>query len=111
VNPVRENIFTQGLKSSSSILRFEPVDVISGRVLYEGIDFSLPGSIPLFWERVWYSDSQYCGLLGHGVHLCFDMKIQTFFDYNVIGVVLSDGRVAGFEYLFPGESDFNRQEN
>lgn len=106
----KENIFTQGFKVSSSILRFEPVDVIFGRVLYEGIDFSLPGTIPLLWKRIWYSDSQYNGLLGHGAHSCFDMKIQPFIDYNTIGVLLNDGRVAGFEYLFPDESDFNREE-
>ena len=110
MDSTQANIFTQGLKSSLSILRFEPVDIVFGRVLYEGIDFSLQGPMPLLWKRIWYSDSQYQGMMGHGVHSYFDMKIQTFIDYDVTGVLLKDGRIAGFEYLFSGESDFNREE-
>jgi hypothetical protein len=43
---LHENIFTRGLKTSLSVLRFEPVDIIFGRVIYEGIDFSFPGPNP-----------------------------------------------------------------
>lgn len=60
---LHDNIFTQGLKVDNCILRFEPVDVVCGRVLYYGSDFSLPGPLPLIWKRVWYSDrTQFSGI-------------------------------------------------
>src|SRR5690606_35778051 len=36
-----------------------PVDVASGKVLTERLDFVLPGAIPLKWKSVWYSTSVY----------------------------------------------------
>ena len=39
---------------------FEPVNLVTGEVLYDGVDFELPGPIPLRWERAWYSFSEYC---------------------------------------------------
>jgi hypothetical protein len=40
---------------------FEPVNFVNGAVVYDGTDFTLPGSIPLEWKRSWYSDSAYQG--------------------------------------------------
>ncbi|NII29532.1 hypothetical protein HB364_30915 [Pseudoflavitalea sp. X16] len=54
----------------------EPVDVATGRVFTESVDFELPGPVPLVWGRIWYADSLYNGPLGHGWHHRYDMAIQ-----------------------------------
>jgi len=40
-----------------------PVDVISGYLYTETVDFELPGPIPLRWERLWNSTSIHQGPL------------------------------------------------
>ena len=55
-------------KWKNKIGKCDPVDVATGVVYYEGVDFEFPGPLPFSWERVWYSDSRWEGLLGHGVH-------------------------------------------
>jgi RHS repeat-associated protein len=50
-----------------------PVDVASGKVFTERLDFVLPGAIPLKWKSVWYSTSVYRGPLGVGWHHAYDM--------------------------------------
>lgn len=37
--------FTQSLKKELSFYGFEPVNLITGSVLYEGMDFSFPGAL------------------------------------------------------------------
>ncbi|HEY0608391.1 MAG TPA: RHS repeat-associated core domain-containing protein [Chitinophaga sp.] len=92
-------------------LGFEPVDLVQGIVVYDGTDFELPGPIPLQWTRSWSSDSDHHGLLGHGTHLCFDMRILEFAEENACGVLLGDGRSVIFDYLpYPGNSEYNRSE-
>ena len=51
-------------KKSLSFYGFEPVNLITGSVLYEGIDFFFPGALPLEWKRVYHSDSNFKGALG-----------------------------------------------
>jgi RHS repeat-associated protein len=99
---------TKGLGEKFCKWGFEPVDLINGRVMYNGVDFELPGPIPLRWERVYYSDSTMSGLLGVGTHLCYDQKLEVFDD--CIGLTLPDGRAIGFDLLAPGESYFHRPE-
>lgn len=48
--------FTQSLKKELSFYGFEPVNLVTGSVLYEGIDFFFPGALPLEWKRVYHSD-------------------------------------------------------
>ena len=38
-----------------------------------GFDFYLNGVIPLEIERLWFSDSDFSGRLGYGVHSIFDV--------------------------------------
>ena len=85
---------------------FEPVNLITGSVLYEGVDFELPGLIPIKWERNWYSDSDYEGLLGHGTHLSYDLSLHIFEQDNGIGIILPDGRLATFPLLLVKEENF-----
>jgi len=92
-------------------LGFEPVDLVQGIVIYDGIDFELPGPIPLKWARSWNSDSNHHGLLGHGTHLGYDIRVLEFTDEDTTGVLLGDGRSVMFELLpYSGNSDYNRSE-
>lgn len=86
-----------------------PVDVASGKLFTDEEDFSLPGVIPLSWERTWYSNSNYNGPLGHGWHHSYDLGFAI--DENNIAVFrMNDGRVASFELPLPGKFTFNRNE-
>lgn len=90
---------------------FEPVNLITGSVLYEGADFEISGPIPIKWERNWYSDASREGILGYGTHCSYDLSLEVFEDENVIGVMLPDGRAAGFPLLVAkGEKFYNRSE-
>ena len=89
---------------------FEPVDLIQGSVLYEYVDFELPGPIPLVWERIWDSDSQRESQLGHGYHHSYDLPMLIDREENIIAVVLPDGRSCGFPILEDGQEFYNRME-
>jgi len=90
---------------------FEPVDLVQGIVIYDGTDFELPGPIPIKWDRSWNSDSPFTGALGHGTHLCYDMRIEEFLHDDAVVVLLGDGRSAVFDALYgSGDSDYNRHE-
>lgn len=102
--------YTHSLKRDLSFYGFEPVNLVTGVVIYEGIDFCISGIIPLEWKRIWYSDSSYIGMLGHGVHTLFDSHLITFEQENCIGLTLEDGRVCGFEFLYNDEEYYNREE-
>ena len=89
---------------------FEPVNFINGAVVYDGIDFSLPGAIPFQWKRSWYSDSSYEGLLGYGCHWQYEREIQYYPEENCWGLRMADGRVVSFPLLEVSESYYLRQE-
>ncbi len=88
----------------------DPVDVVSGRVTYEYTDFELPGPIPLQWQRVWDSDSDLTGILGHGTHLCYDRYVTLYPKDSYLTMLLADGREATFPYLQPGEEFYHPEE-
>lgn len=83
-----------------------PVDVATGKVFTDTVDFSLPGPIPLVWERTWYSCSVYQGPLGHGWHHAYDLGLRE--DGRNVAVRMSDGRPVGFPALRVGERFFQR---
>jgi RHS repeat-associated protein len=85
-----------------------PVDVATGKVFTENVDFDLPGPIPLRWERVWYSCSEYTGPLGHGWHHSYDIALLE--ENDVVAVRLPDGRPVAFTAPREGEQYFNRAE-
>ncbi|HSC69488.1 MAG TPA: DUF6531 domain-containing protein [Cellvibrio sp.] len=85
-----------------------PVDVATGKMFTDHIDFSLPGPLPLVWERTWYSTSVYDGPLGHGWHHSYDVKLCEM--DNAVAVRLADGRSVAFPALNIGETCFDRQE-
>ncbi len=103
---IPKNKFTKGLKESLCKLGFEPVDLVDGRMVYNGQDFELPGPLPVKWERRWYSDSSYEGPLGYGFHHSYDLRLELDFDADVILIILPDGRPVGFPLLLAEESTF-----
>lgn len=105
------NKFTKGLKKNLCKLGFEPVDLITGRVIYEVVDFELPGIIPIRWERNWYSDSSYEGPLGYGMHHSYDLSLEVDPSNVVVIVILADGRPVAFPYMVAeGDYFYNREE-
>ncbi|WP_436713651.1 RHS repeat-associated core domain-containing protein [Brevibacillus formosus] len=91
---------TKGLGDRFCKWGFEPVDLITGRMVSEGTDFEFPGQLPLEWTWRWISDSRHQGLLGHGVHHTLDLRLEVLDD--CIGVLLADGRAVAFEKLHQG---------
>ncbi|MEG0260436.1 MAG: DUF6531 domain-containing protein, partial [Lysinibacillus sp.] len=101
---------TKGLSDKFCKKGFEPVDLITGRMIYEGVDFELPGPIPLSWERAWYSDSSRVGLSGHGMHFKYDLALEIFEEDDLVGIVVTDGRAVGFPILPMNLPYFNKRE-
>jgi RHS repeat-associated protein len=79
-----------------------PVDVATGKVFTEAVDFELPGPLPLRWERVWYSSSVYDGPLGHGWHHTYDLALLEDQEAGVVALRTADGRGVAFPTLAEG---------
>ncbi len=92
------------------MLTGHPVDVATGKVLTDLVDFELPGPIPLVWERTWYSTSENETALGHGWHHSYDMALAIDEAEQVVGLRMADGRVIGSPVLQVGEDHLNAQE-
>lgn len=102
---------TDGLKALLCRMGFEPIDLITGRMIYEGVDFELPGIIPIRWERRWYSDSSYEGAMGHGMHHNYDLALEIDTKNLLILLFMPDGRAVGFPYLIAeGDTHYHREE-
>ncbi len=74
----------------------DPVDLISGNVVYDTIDFELPGPIPLQWRRIWCSANQVVGHLGHGTRYNYEMGLEVLEEELAVIVFLNDGRACIF---------------
>lgn len=85
-----------------------PVDIATGKVFTDRVDFEMPGPIPFRWERTWFSTSTYQGPLGHGWHHSYDQKL--YIDAEVILYQTGDGRHVGLPHLAPGTEYFDRKE-
>lgn len=85
-----------------------PVDVATGKVFTDRVDFELPGAIPFEWERTWYSTSTYAGPLGHGWHHTYDQTL--YFEDGVVLYQTADGRHIGFPPLKQGQEHYERAE-
>ncbi|MEL6631786.1 MAG: RHS repeat-associated core domain-containing protein [Bacteroidota bacterium] len=87
-----------------------PVDIPTGKVFTDKVDFELPGPIPLKWERTWYSTSQHKGALGSGWHHEYDWAIIPHPIDEVLEVRLGDGRSVIMPELDLGNSYYHRQD-
>jgi RHS repeat-associated protein len=83
-----------------------PVDVATGKVFTDAVDFELSGPIDFEWERTWYSTSTYAGPLGHGWHHSYDQVL--YFDDGIVLYQTGDGRHVGFPPLIPGQEHYDR---
>ncbi len=95
------------LEKAFCMLGGDPVDLINGNVLYNTIDFELPGPMPLQWRRIWCSASQIMGHLGHGTRYNYEMGLEELEDEYAVVVFLNDGRVCTFPNLMVGEEAFS----
>jgi len=102
---------TKGNRSIRCMLGLEPVDLITGRMLYEGEDFKIAGPLPVSWQRTWYSDSDYEGMLGYGFSCNYDVALHLEKEEDGIAMRLPDGRIAEFPYIITeNERAYNREE-
>jgi RHS repeat-associated protein len=85
-----------------------PVDVASGMVMTDFVDFELPGPIPFKFERTYYSRSDYNGPLGYGWHHSYDQFIRL--EKKRIVLKAGDGRELYFSPLKEGETTRNHSE-
>lgn len=85
-----------------------PVDVATGKVISEALDFELPGPIPFTWGRTYMSCLSYKGILGRGWIHNYDCALIE--ENRAVAIRLNDGRAVAFPALKEGESSFSRQE-
>ncbi len=84
------------------LLTGHPVDVVSGMVLTDAVDFELPGPIPFKFERTYYTRSRHKGSLGHGWHHPYDQTVTI--EKKRIVYRAGDGRELYFRKIEAGES-------
>ena len=87
----------------------DPVDVVTGAMVVNAIDFELPGPIPLVWRRNWSSDSRRMGHLGYGFSNNFEMGLDSY-ENRKTTILLADGRSVNFPFMLPGLEYFNYRE-
>lgn len=67
-----------------NVLKAEPVDVRTGEVVVDQLDFELPGRIPLRWKRHYRSNNTRVGVCGRGWDTPADARLE----FNEDGSVL-----------------------
>ncbi|MEP7321563.1 MAG: DUF6531 domain-containing protein, partial [Saprospiraceae bacterium] len=98
------------LKKALCFFTGHPVDVATGKVITDKVDFELPGPIPFKWERTYDSFSDYDGPIGYGWHHEYDMALQEDWKEGVVILRMSEGQKLAFPILKIGEQHFNRSE-
>ncbi|WP_441292362.1 RHS repeat-associated core domain-containing protein [Sorangium sp. KYC3313] len=85
-----------------------PVDVMTGELLAEAVDFEIPGLIPVVWERNYRSRQTRQGALGSGWYHPFDELVEE----TERGLVLwlADGRPKQHPKLRAGGSDWDGED-
>ncbi|MCW7539338.1 DUF6531 domain-containing protein [Aquabacterium sp. A7-Y] len=58
------------------VLRAEPVNILTGEVVVEQVDFSLQGRIPIHWLRTYSSNRQRRGACGYGWESPADARLE-----------------------------------
>jgi len=58
------------------VLRAEPVNILNGSVSVEQQDFTLPGRIPIEWNRTYSSNNKQQGLCGYGWETPADIRLE-----------------------------------
>ncbi|GAL64997.1 DUF6531 domain-containing protein [Algibacter lectus] len=87
----------------------EPVDAVSGRVISENLDFSLPGPIPLEWTRHYFSDAEIESPIGSNWQHSYNIGYWDMGE-GAICLQFPDGRQVNLPKLSSGDMYYNRQE-
>lgn len=85
-----------------------PVDVMTGAVITDAVDFELPGPIPLRFERSYHSRDTYDGPLGCGWHHSADSAVID--EGWRVTVRLPDGRLCWHDPVDVGAATFDPWE-
>ncbi|WP_183158557.1 DddA-like double-stranded DNA deaminase toxin [Burkholderia pseudomallei] len=70
-----------------NVLRAEPVDAITGEVVVQQHDFTVPGRLPLVWNRYYTSHDTYVGAVGIGWQTPADIRLELTRHEGAVGVV------------------------
>ncbi|MEA1673572.1 RHS repeat-associated core domain-containing protein [Nitrospirillum sp. BR 11163] len=84
-----------------------PVDVATGELFTQAMDFEVAGPLPLVWSRTWMSSSTLVGELGSGWHHPHDMVLYRWINGGGWAARLADGRLAFFTDPAPGRPSLN----
>jgi RHS repeat-associated protein len=101
---------TKGSWRSKAIcfLTGHPVDVMTGELYAEAVDFEIPGLIPIMWERNYRSRQTREGALGPGWSHPFDELVQE--SDAGLTLWLADGRPKEHPPLKLGASDWDGED-
>lgn len=105
-----DNKWVKNLSEKLCKYGFEPVDLVSGAMVYDNTDFAYPGAIPFDWSWRWGSIATNVGSLGHGVQFKYDTYLDLDVEEHAIVAILTDGRGAVFPELLVGQKEYNRRE-
>jgi len=87
----------------------EPIDVVTGAVFHENVDFELSGPIPLVWERIYYSNQENNGPLGYNWYFSYGIGIRETKEGD-LHLRLADAREITVPQLNFGQSYYERNE-
>lgn len=87
-----------------------PVNVATGHFFTDSTDWTLGGILPLSFERVYYSYSDYHGPLGIGWHHTYDLAFVVDEEHGMAAMRMEDGRPVPFRIPARGKSSFNPKE-
>ncbi len=102
-----------GIRGASKAVRTtrgHPIDVATGELLIDQVDFRLPGPLPLVWERNWSSRSSHHGDLGSGWSHPFDMALEPLPEHQLVQLRLPDGRLTFLPWAEPDAPSINTAE-
>ncbi|SDW62886.1 DUF6531 domain-containing protein [Nitrosomonas communis] len=82
-----------------TVLRAEPVNILSGEVSVEHEDFTLPGRIPIEWRRTYSSGTQHTGWCGFGWETLADIRLEVDRGNGTVSMIRPDGGPLFFDQL------------
>ncbi|MGH8551385.1 MAG: DUF6531 domain-containing protein [Methylococcales bacterium] len=81
-----------------TILRAEPVNILTGEVSVEHEEFTLPGRIPMEWRRTYSSAGQRAGWFGYGWETPADIRLEVDQSNGSVAMIHPSGALF-FEHL------------